>query len=262
VRLRRLAKDNPNIPGPARVQYWATNEGTTPEQLRKEAEEMASALRHGHGTAPPSTTKTQPAALSVDELARELDVPSRRLRDWLREKFPRPTAERYATWQLTDQHVQAARDWRETSSRARNGTDAAYVLDLCDELLGESSIREHTFPWLRGDRDRRGKRHRLPVDAYYANNELVIEYRERQHDEPVPFFDKPGVETVSGVDRREQRRLYDQRRDEEIPTHDLTLIFVRPSDLDSTPAGRLRRNQAADLPVLRRILQDAPPAPD
>ncbi|WP_309751901.1 hypothetical protein [Novosphingobium sp.] len=45
----------------------------------------------------------------------------------------------------------------------------------------------------------------LPVDAWYPELALVIEYRERQHSEAVKFFDQR--ETVSGVGRGEQRRI-------------------------------------------------------
>lgn len=35
----------------------------------------------------------------------------------------------------------------------RTTFDEHYVLDLCDELLGEPSRRQTTFEWLRGDPD-------------------------------------------------------------------------------------------------------------
>ncbi|MGN9790051.1 hypothetical protein ACTMTU_02955 [Streptomyces sp. OZ13] len=95
---------------------------------------------------------------------------------------------------------------------------------------------------------------RLPVDAYWPGHQLVVEYRERQHDQPVPHFDKPDRLTVSGVHRGEQRALYDSRRDTEIPAHALRLIVIRPADLDADGRGRLRRNQEADLVALRKIL--------
>jgi hypothetical protein len=82
----------------------------------------------------------------------------------------------------------------------------------------------------------------------------VVEYRELQHDQPVPHFDKPDRLTVSGVHRGEQRALYDARRDTEIPAHGLRLVVIRPADLDADSRGRLRRNQEADLVALRKIL--------
>ncbi|MGX1546964.1 hypothetical protein [Streptomyces adustus] len=85
----------------------------------------------------------------------------------------------------------------------------------------------------------------------------MVEYRELQHDEPIPHFDKPNKLTVSGVHRGEQRALYDARREAEIPAHELRLVVIRPADLDADGRGRLRRNRQADLTVLQKILARA-----
>ncbi len=143
------------------------------------------------------------------------------------------------------------------SRRESHLRDADYVLDLCDELLGERALREHRFAWLVGDPGRSGVRRRLPVDAYYPGHLLVVEYHERQHEERVVFFDKPEKLTVSGVGRREQRRRYDERRRTEIPAHGLRLVIVRWSDLDADARGRLRRNQAADRESVVGLLRPA-----
>src|SRR5688500_16258444 len=83
------------------------------------------------------------------------------------------------------------------SSAMNKHRDETYILDLCDELLGMKSVRQHTFEFLRGDGGRK-----LPVDGYYPSINLVVEYRERQHFESVALFDKR--KTVSGVSRAEQ----------------------------------------------------------
>ena len=144
---------------------------------------------------------------------------------------------------------------------ARADRDEAYVLDLCDEYLGESGLREHRFDWLRGDPSASGRRATLPVDAYWPDLELVVEYRELQHDQPIAFFDKPGKLTVSGVHRGKQRALYDTRRDTEVPAHGLRLATIRPSDLDANSRGRLRRqNRKADFAAAALALAAAPQA--
>jgi hypothetical protein len=102
--------------------------------------------------------------------------------------------------------------------------DEQYVLDLCDEFLGMKAVRQHCFPFLTGDPDLRGNRRPLPVDGFYPELRLVVEYHERQHKERVGFFDdKP---TVSGVPRGEQRRRYDARRRELLPLNGITLIVL------------------------------------
>lgn len=92
---------------------------------------------------------------------------------------------------------------------ARTNSDEYYIIDLCDEVLGLKVSRQHRFDFLRGDTGRK-----LPVDAYYKERNLVIEYHERQHSETVRLFDDKM--TVSGVPRNIQRKIYDERR-KEIP---------------------------------------------
>ncbi|MET7671492.1 hypothetical protein [Micromonospora luteifusca] len=137
---------------------------------------------------------------------------------------------------------------------SRDDSDEAYVIRLCNEVLGEQAATQHRFTWLLGDPSTNGRRATLPVDGYWPGHQLVVEYRERQHDQPVAHFDKPDKLTVSGVHRGDQRALYDARRDSEIPAHGLRLVVIRPADLDADSRGRLRRNSASDLQAIRKLL--------
>jgi hypothetical protein len=143
----------------------------------------------------------------------------------------------------------------------RSHSEEAYVVGLLEEILGEPAMRGHRFDWLRGDPTARGRGVPLPVDAYWPTHKLVVEVYERQHDEPMPHFDKVDRVTVSGVHRGEQRRIYDQRRRDLLPAHGLKLLIVRTSDLAVDRRGRLLRDEAADRPVLaghvRGALDDA-----
>lgn len=136
----------------------------------------------------------------------------------------------------------------------RDDSDEAYVLDLCDEVLGEPGSRQHRFDWLRGDAGLSGRRVRLPVDSYWARQNLVVEYREVQHDRPVAHFDKPDRLTISGVHRGQQRALYDARRESEIPAHGLRLVVIKPADLTCDKRGRLKRIRGVDLDGVRARL--------
>ncbi|MFF5344478.1 ATP-binding protein [Streptomyces althioticus] len=136
---------------------------------------------------------------------------------------------------------------------SRDDSDEAHVIGLRDRILGEQAMTQHRFDWLLGDPGAGGRQVRLPVDAYWAGHRLVVEYREFQHDEPMPQFDKPDRLTVSGTHRAEQRALYDARHDTEIPAHGLRLVVVRPADLDADGRGRLRRSEEADLATLRKM---------
>ncbi len=200
------------------------------------------------------------------DLARELGVDPKRLRQWLRDNF---THEHNAPWDLTPEQEALARerfsdrrgapsrrpaasDDHPSRPRSRDRSDEAYVIDLSDELLGRRALRQHRFSWLVGDPGKSGVRACLPVDAYYPDEALVIEYRERQHYEATPFFDRR--ETVSGVGRGEQRRRYDAVRERELPLHGIRLVVIRSTDLHCGRRGRLLRDRRADTTVLRGLL--------
>jgi hypothetical protein len=207
--------------------------------------------------------------MRTEDLARELGMSGKRLRAWLREAYPRTAAEHGGRWMLTTDQIAAARAWaadagrsrtrpapkRPTAGRSRDDSDEAYVVDLCDEVLKEKAKRQHTFAWLVGDPGKNGRGRRLPVDAFYADHGLVLEYRERQHDDPIAHFDKPHVMTVSGVHRGEQRRRYDERREQLIPQHDLRLVVIKPGNLSADRSGRLLRERRRDLDALRSLLR-------
>lgn len=126
---------------------------------------------------------------------------------------------------------------KKTDSKGRKDSDEYYVIDLCDEVLGRKAERQKKFDFLKGD-----KGHSLPVDAYYKDLNLVIEYHERQHTEEVKFFDDK--QTVSGVSRGEQRKIYDERRKEILPKHGIKLLVISYSDFGNTK--KLKRDHKSD----------------
>jgi hypothetical protein len=133
-------------------------------------------------------------------------------------------------------------------SRRRELTkDEHYILDLCDRVLGLTASRQHRFDFLRGDTGTK-----LPVDAYYPELNLVVEYRERQHFEPVGFWDRKP--TASGIPRGEQRAIYDQRRSMVLPQHGITVIELSYNEFAHGSNKRLRRVLDEDEQVIRRRL--------
>ncbi|WP_205700597.1 hypothetical protein [Croceicoccus sediminis] len=129
--------------------------------------------------------------------------------------------------------------------------DEHYVLDLCDEFLGLKAVRQHCFPFLTGDPDLRGNRKPLPVDGFYPELRLVVEYHERQHNERVGFFDDKL--TVSGVPRGEQRRRYDARRRELLPKHGYALVVLEVNEFTHDSSKRLQRTSLDQAVVARRL---------
>ncbi len=134
------------------------------------------------------------------------------------------------------------------SISSRGESDESYVIDLCDEVLKLKALRQHRFDFLKGDSG-----NRLPVDAYYPKLNLVVEFKEKQHTETVNFFDKR--QTVSGIGRGEQRKLYDQRRRDELPKHGIKLIELDYSDFEHSRVKKLVRNREEDLKVIVKKLK-------
>lgn len=134
--------------------------------------------------------------------------------------------------------------------------DEAYIINLCDELLNRKAQRQFKFDFLVGDKGKNGSQRKLPVDAYYQELNLVIEYKESQHSESVAHFDKPNKITVSGVHRGMQRAIYDQRRRDVLPANEIKLIEISYLDFDHNSAKRLKRNVEADKKVLMKLLRN------
>ncbi|MFF2345074.1 hypothetical protein [Pseudarthrobacter sp. NPDC058119] len=135
----------------------------------------------------------------------------------------------------------------------RASSDEYYVLDLCDEVLGASGNRQMTFEWLRGDPSpSRPFGTRLPVDSFWPSFELVVEFQEEQHTKPSSFFDRR--QTVSGVNRGEQRRRYDERKRLLIREQGLRLVVIEKSPF-VVKSKRLIRNPVTDLGVVRGLLR-------
>lgn len=111
---------------------------------------------------------------------------------------------------------------------------------------------QHTFDFLRGDPGKNGECRKLPVDAYYEQLKLVVEYRERQHTEAVPFFDRKA--TLSGCGRGEQRRRYDQRRRDVLREQGIPLIEIEYADFQHRGNKRLIRSKNTDEAVIREKL--------
>jgi hypothetical protein len=135
----------------------------------------------------------------------------------------------------------------------RADSDEHYILDLCDEVLGTPGRRQATFDWLRGDPSpKRPRGTSLPVDGYWADLGLVVEFQEEQHSKTVPFFDRR--QTVSGIGRGEQRRLYDERKRTMIPERGLRLVVIEKSAF-TIRSRRITRDRTRDIAIVREHLE-------
>lgn len=131
-----------------------------------------------------------------------------------------------------------------------------YATQLLVELLGPGET-EKRFDWCRGDsRDPARVGLTLPFDAVWESRKLIVEFDERQHREPVDFFDKPQRMTVSGVHRGEQRRLYDERKVRLAQAHGYTVLRI-PATALVWRGRQLARDRSADLLTLRLLVSGA-----
>lgn len=146
--------------------------------------------------------------------------------------------QRWSMTKLTDQQ-----------GNKRSQSDESYIIDLCDAVLNSKALRQHRFSFLKGDAGTP-----LPVDAYYPEFKLVIEYREKQHTEAVKFFDKR--QTASGVTRGEQRKIYDQRRRDILPQQDIVLIEFDVNEFHHDGRKRLSRNHDKDRIIITQKLKN------
>lgn len=133
--------------------------------------------------------------------------------------------------------------------KKRIDSDEKYVLDLISKILDCPYEWQKTFSDLIGDADRKGRVKKLAVDGYFESVNLIVEYRERQHFEAIPFMDRRL--TISGVPRGVQRRIYDDRKEKWATTNGHRFLSVNYNELELKKGKRLKRNETNDIMVLQ-----------
>ena len=135
----------------------------------------------------------------------------------------------------------------------RKDSDEKYVLDLVAEVLKEDYIWQKRFESLLGDPNIKERKAKLPVDAFFPDSNIIVEYREIQHYQSVSIMDKRM--TISGVCRGEQRKLYDLRKEQWAADNKITIIIISYADLVHKKNGKLIRAKADDLVRLNDIIK-------
>jgi hypothetical protein len=127
--------------------------------------------------------------------------------------------------------------------------DENYLLNLCDELLAKKASRKHTFDTLVGNLHKRGKgRTKLPLDAYYKDLKLVIEFFQTNN-------------PVNEVDEKEQARVaqikyYDELKKEAVLNKTFRYMKINFAQFECDETNKLVRNTENDTLVLQDILKD------
>lgn len=138
---------------------------------------------------------------------------------------------------------------KEQNILAIQNSDEYYLVNLCDELLEQKASRKHTFDTLVGSLHKRGKgRTKLPLDAYYKDLKLVIEFLK----EPKEGEDVDETEQA----RRYQIKRYDERKKKAILKKELKLVEIKYAAFDCDETGKLIRNQEKDQKILKGMLKE------
>jgi len=138
---------------------------------------------------------------------------------------------------------------------ARGNSDEYYLINLCDDLLKQRASRQHKFGFILGDMHKDEKtRTALPVDAYYKEAKLVLEFLKIEDDGIE--LGKPGRKTISGVDRAEQRKIYALRKRKGLEAKDIPLIEIDFKTFELDADNKLARNRDADEEILKNLLKD------
>lgn len=128
-------------------------------------------------------------------------------------------------------------------------SDEYYLVNLCDEILGKEASRKHTFESIVGNLHKRGKgRTKLPVDAYYEDLKLVIEFRQvRESQEELSEQEKARLEQIA---------YYDDLKKKGVLKKELRLISIQHTQFDLNDSGVLIRDKEKDLSVVKNILKE------
>ena len=95
-----------------------------------------------------------------------------------------------------------------------------------DALQCAGYIENYRFSFLRGDPTaKQSNGTTLPVDAYYPEANLVLEFREGQHYGDRFAFRDNRI-TATGETRKQQRQKYDKKREDILPANGIRLLIV------------------------------------
>lgn len=135
--------------------------------------------------------------------------------------------------------------------KARANSDETYIIDLCDEALELVAMRNKRFDFLLGELHKDGvTRTKLPVDAFYTRLNLVVEYRVMN-----AIADAEG-QGPAAIARAKQREMYDRRRAEELPKHNIDLIIISNMAFECAEDRKIIRNKEKDLAKIKEALVD------
>jgi len=135
--------------------------------------------------------------------------------------------------------------------------DEYYIVGLCNNFLEQKASHQHIFEDLLGDLHKNGKtRTPLPIDAYYEELKLAIEFSEKNYVEN-DVFDKPNKKTISGGNRAAQRERYTRIKKSFLIKEEIKLIEIEYNKFNLDSRLRMIRNFEKDTEIIKKALKGA-----
>ena len=122
-------------------------------------------------------------------------------------------------------------------------SDETFILNLCDEILNQTAVRKHTFDFLLGDMHKNSKsRTKLPIDAFYKDLKLAIEFESY-------FKEEIAKEGFLDSARAAKIDIYKQRKKDYLEKKEIKLITINYKSFDCDENGAIDR-EAANIPLI------------
>jgi hypothetical protein len=144
---------------------------------------------------------------------------------------------------------------KERKALERANSDEKYLVDMINSLLGKKGSEKQTFDYLLGDLHQDGEtRTELPVDLYFWELKLAIEFVNHPKTREQLIPQKQKKMTVSGVTRAEQRVKYFDRKKKVLTKKGMDFVEIPLAGFECDEQLKLFRNPENDERVLRGIL--------
>ncbi|MBL4746438.1 MAG: hypothetical protein JKY08_08720 [Flavobacteriaceae bacterium] len=132
---------------------------------------------------------------------------------------------------------------RQKALNAIENSDETFVLNLCDEILNQTAVRKFTFDFLLGDMHKNSKsRTKLPIDAYYKELKLAIEFEGY-------FKEEVAKEGFLDSTRASKIDIYKQRKKDYLEKKEIKLITINYKSFDCDENGAIDR-EATNIPLI------------
>ena len=139
---------------------------------------------------------------------------------------------------------------KQKALNAIENSDETFILNLCDEILNHTAVRKHTFDFLLGDMHKNSKsRTKLPIDAFYKDLKLAIEFEGY-------FKEEVAKEGFLDSARTSQIDIYKKRKKDYLDKKEIKLITINYKSFECDENGAINRESDNISVILNGKLRD------